>query len=82
MTQVISTDIDKDGMLGGPAVGLYEQMLEALPKLRLVASGGVGGWSDIDALNKASVPAVIVGKAIYEGRITLDELEKYNSKNI
>ena len=82
VTQVISTDIDKDGMLGGPAVGLYEQMLEALPKLRLVASGGVGGWSDIDALNKASVPAVIVGKAIYEGRITLDELEKYNSKNI
>ncbi len=82
VTQVISTDIDKDGMLGGTAVELYEQILAALPKLRLVASGGVGGWSDIEALDKASVPAVIVGKAIYEGCITLDELEKYNTKRI
>ena len=82
VTQVISTDISKDGMLGGSSVELYEQILAALPKIRLVASGGVGCWNDIEALDKANVPAVIVGKAIYEGRITLNDLEQYNCKKI
>lgn len=82
VTQVISTDISKDGMLGGSSVELYEQLLAALPKIRLVASGGVGCWNDIEALDKANVPAVIVGKAIYEGRITLNDLEQYNCKKI
>lgn len=79
VTQVISTDIACDGMLTGPAVDLYRQILDALPKLRLIASGGVGGWDHIAALDAAGVPAVIVGKAIYEGHITLAQLERYNA---
>ncbi len=78
VTQVISTDIDCDGMLQGPSLALYRQILAELPKLRLIASGGVSGMSDIEHLNELGVPAVIVGKALYEGRITMRTLEKYN----
>lgn len=78
VTQVISTDIDCDGMLQGPSITLYKDILEQLPGLRLIASGGVSGMADIENLDKLGVPAVIVGKAIYEGRITTTELEKYN----
>lgn len=78
VTQVISTDIDCDGMLQGPSVALYKEILEQLPGLRLIASGGVSAMADIESLNKLGVPAVIVGKAIYEGRITVGELERYN----
>ena len=78
INKVISTDINVDGMLTGPSIPLYREMLEQLPNLYLIASGGVSAMSDIDALEKANVPAVIVGKAIYEGRITLKELENFN----
>lgn len=78
ITKVISTDINVDGMLSGPTVNLYKNILEVMPSLYLIASGGVSSMHDIDALNEANVPAVIVGKAIYEGRITLKELEKFN----
>ncbi len=78
INKVISTDINVDGMLTGPTIPLYREMLEQLPNLYLIASGGVSAMSDIDALEKANVPAVIVGKAIYEGRITLKELENFN----
>lgn len=76
--QVISTDIDKDGMLQGPAVELYAQVLAELPGLHLTASGGVSCMADVEALDRTGVPDVIVGKAIYEGRIALDDLKHFN----
>lgn len=78
ITQVISTDISCDGTLTGPSVKLYEEILKKLPRLYLIASGGVGRLSDIAELEKAGVPAVIVGKAIYEHCITLKDLETIN----
>ena len=75
ITQVICTDIGRDGMMQGPAVELYNYLLECFPGLYLVASGGVSSTEDILALQEAGVPAVIIGKAIYEGKISLEELE-------
>lgn len=77
VTKVICTDISKDGMLQGPSTDLYKKILQQFPDLYLVASGGVSNLADIEALQEAGVPAVIFGKAIYEGRIALKELEKY-----
>lgn len=77
--KVICTDISKDGMLQGPAVELYQEILEQHPSLHLIASGGVGSMDDIKRLEEAGVPAVIFGKALYEGRITMDELIIHNS---
>lgn len=78
ITQVISTDISADGMLTGPSLELYRSILAALPGLHLIASGGVSGMPDVEALDHDGVPAVIVGKAIYEGRITLQDLDRFN----
>lgn len=77
ITQVISTDISKDGMLSGPSITLYKEMLEAFPRLVVIASGGVSCIADIEALEEVGVPAVIFGKAIYEGRIALKELSRF-----
>ena len=77
--KVICTDISKDGMLQGPAVELYQEILEQHPSLHLIASGGVGSMDDIKRLEEAGVPAVIFGKALYEGRMTMDELIIHNS---
>ena len=74
--QIISTDISVDGTLEGPSVNMYRSMMEALPDARIIASGGVSSVGDIYRLDEAGIPAVIVGKAIYEGRITLKELER------
>lgn len=74
--KVICTDISCDGMLQGPSVKLYQEMLEQHPDLYLIASGGVSCMDDIHTLAAAGVPAVIFGKALYEGHITLKELEK------
>ena len=63
-------------MLQGPAIELYKEIIDRFPELWLIASGGVSSMADIDELEKAGVPAVIFGKAIYEGRIDLKELEK------
>lgn len=75
--QVICTDIVKDGMLGGASVALYQKVLAHFPDLYLIASGGISGIADIDALDEAKIPAVVFGKAIYEGRIQLTDLKKY-----
>lgn len=75
--KVICTDIGCDGMLQGPAVELYREVLSVHPELYLIASGGVGSVADIRALEAAGVPAVIFGKALYEGRISLSELEAF-----
>ena len=79
--KVICTDISKDGMLQGPAVELYRKALGEFPGLYLIASGGVSSMADIESLEKAGVPAVITGKAIYEGRITMKEIENFIEKN-
>ena len=76
---VISTDINRDGMMKGPAVELYREVLAAVPDIRLIASGGVSGIDDVYALDEIGVQAVIVGKAIYENSITLDMLSRFNS---
>lgn len=70
---VICTDISKDGMLQGPSTDLYRQILSATD-VNLIASGGVSEMKDIDELKKAGCEGVIVGKAIYEGKLTLKEL--------
>ena len=74
---VLCTDISKDGMLQGPAVDLYTDVMREFPDIYLIASGGVSCIEDIDRLNDAGIPAVVFGKALYEGKIKLEELEKY-----
>lgn len=75
--KVICTDISKDGMLEGPSIELYKRILEEDPELYLIASGGVSNIKDIELLEAAGVPAVIFGKAIYEGFISLNELIRF-----
>ena len=71
---MLCTEISKDGTLQGPAVTLYKEIMSAYPKLHLIASGGVSRKEDIDELESEGIPAVVFGKAIYEGRINLKEL--------
>ena len=74
--KVICTDVGRDGMLQGPSIELYRKIRRALPDIYLIASGGVGSVKDIEALDAAEIPAVIFGKAFYEGRIKLRDLEQ------
>lgn len=74
---VTCTDISTDGMLSGPNTGLYERMLAQFPALKLIASGGVSGMDDLKKLREIGVEGVIVGKAIYERRVTLKELQEF-----
>ena len=71
---VLCTEISKDGTLTGPAIELYQSIMAAYPGLHLIASGGVSSIDDIKALEAAGIPAVVFGKAIYEGKINLNEL--------
>ena len=71
---VLCTEISKDGTLQGPAIDLYKRVMDAYPDLHLIASGGVSCVEDIKALDAAGIPAVVFGKAIYEGKINLKEL--------
>lgn len=74
--KIICTDISKDGMLQGPSIELYKEILSAFPTIYLIASGGVGSMQDILDLQEAGIPAVILGKAIYENKVTLKELAR------
>lgn len=74
---VLCTEISRDGMLQGPATDLYRQVMKAHPTCHLIASGGVSCMQDIIDLDQAGIPAVVFGKAIYEGRIDLKELTKW-----
>lgn len=78
VNKVVCTDISKDGMLQGPSIELYKDILAKFPDLYLIASGGVGCFQDLLDLEQAGLPAVILGKAIYENRITLKELASFN----
>jgi phosphoribosylformimino-5-aminoimidazole carboxamide ribotide isomerase len=75
--KVISTDISRDGMLTGPAFELYSEIMKTLSEVEIIASGGIASMDDILRLNEMGVPGVIVGKAIYENRITLKEIEGF-----
>lgn len=71
---VLCTEISKDGTLQGPAIDLYQQIMKAYPDMHLIASGGVSCNDDIRALETADIPAVVFGKAFYEGKIKVEEL--------
>jgi phosphoribosylformimino-5-aminoimidazole carboxamide ribotide isomerase len=75
---VTCTDISKDGMLRGPNIGLYDQILTTFPTLRLIASGGVSSREDVVNLRAIPVDGVIIGKAYYEGRLSLNDLKELN----
>lgn len=77
VTYCICTDVSKDGMLQGPSVALYKKILKAFPSLKLIASGGVAQLSDLHELQEIGVYGTIVGKAYYEGRITLEQLAEF-----
>ncbi len=77
INKVICTDISRDGMLQGPAVDLYREMAEKIEGLYVIASGGVGSSADLDALAEAGIPAVIVGKAIYEKKIAKEDVMRF-----
>ena len=72
----ISTDVAKDGLLQGPSFDLYSEIQDQFPDLNLIASGGVTNLDDILNLDKMNVFGVIVGKAFYEGNISLKDFEK------
>ena len=74
---VICTDIAKDGMLEGPSFELYRKILKEIPDIKLVASGGIAEFDDLPRLQEIGCEGAILGKAIYEGRITLKQLEKF-----
>lgn len=75
--KVLCTDISRDGMLNGPSTDLYKKIMETHPDLHLIASGGISSMKDIEMLEEAGIPAVVFGKAFYEGHITLQELEAF-----
>jgi len=77
---VLCTDISRDGMLSGPSTELYKKILSVFPTLHLIASGGVSCMDDIYELDSAGVPAVVFGKAFYEGRISLAEISSFISR--
>ncbi|MGB7394569.1 MAG: 1-(5-phosphoribosyl)-5-[(5-phosphoribosylamino)methylideneamino]imidazole-4-carboxamide isomerase [Pricia sp.] len=77
MRYVICTDISKDGMLEGPSFDLYERILEEFPEISLIASGGISAFDELPELAEMGCEGVIIGKAIYENRIGLKQLENY-----
>jgi len=76
--QIFCTDIKKDGKLEGPSIELYQKIIEKFPALHLIASGGVSSLDDLIELEEIGCAAAIVGKAIYENKITISELASFN----
>lgn len=77
INSTIVTDISRDGVLTGPAFDLYQKIKNEIPQIELIASGGVSIIDDVDKLNTQNIEGVIIGKAIYEGKIKLDELKRF-----
>lgn len=77
--QIFCTDVSKDGRLEGPSTELYKNIIQKFPELHFIASGGVSSMKDLDELAEIGCNGVIIGKAIYEGRVTLNELKRFNS---
>lgn len=85
LRNLMCTDIARDGMLGGTALELYRDLLERYPDVHLIASGGVGSYADLEKLVAVGVKAVVVGKAIYEKKISVEDVinvEKSGSVNV
>ncbi|MGV8878285.1 MAG: HisA/HisF-related TIM barrel protein [Sphingobacteriaceae bacterium] len=78
----LCTDIDKDGKLGGAGIELYKKLLDHSPFIKLIASGGVSSMADIEELNKIKVEACVVGKAIYENRISVEDVKDWNLQSM
>ena len=76
--QIFCTDVSKDGKLEGPSTELYKNILTKFSKLHFIASGGVSSMKDLEELQNIGCSAVIVGKAIYEGRISLEEFKQFH----
>lgn len=76
--QIFCTDVSKDGLLQGPSTDLYKRIIEKFPSLHFIASGGVSSIKDLELLRESGCKGAIVGKAIYENRITLDQLTRFN----
>jgi phosphoribosylformimino-5-aminoimidazole carboxamide ribotide isomerase len=81
ITNITCTDISTDGTLSGPNIALYRKLVKHFASLRIVASGGVGRLGDLHSLADVGVDGVIIGKAIYEGKITMDELKSFYKKS-
>lgn len=81
LTQLICTDISKDGMLMGPNFDLYVTLQQRFPTVDVTLSGGISSFADVERADKLGIRAAIIGKAIYEGRITLKDLERW-SQNV
>ena len=79
--KVISTDIERDGMLEGPAFVLYQEMKIILPDIEIIASGGISSMNDILKLDEMGISGVITGKAIYEGKLSLTDIEQFQINN-
>jgi len=79
--QVICTDIAKDGMLQGPSFDLYQEILSSIPRIQLIASGGISTFEELPKLAELGCEGTIIGKAIYEGRISLKQLEQFILNN-
>jgi phosphoribosylformimino-5-aminoimidazole carboxamide ribotide isomerase len=77
VSYVICTDVAKDGLLQGPSLGLYEEIIASAPRVKLIASGGVSSLEDLYQLRDSGLHGVIVGKAIYENKISLKELASF-----
>lgn len=80
LSELIVTDISRDGMFSGPALGLYSRIMDTFPDIILTASGGVGSVDDIARLDAAGIPRVIVGKAVYENRISMEDIRLWSQK--
>lgn len=78
LQQAFCTDISKDGLLQGPAIDLYKKIIEKFPSLFFIASGGVSSMKDLEQLKEIGCKGVIIGKAIYEGRIKISDLRLFN----
>ena len=78
--QIFCTDVSKDGKLEGPATELYKNIVTKFPALHFIASGGVSSINDVDELQRVGCKGVIIGKAIYENRVRLEDLIKINAQ--
>lgn len=81
ISNVLCTEISRDGMLGGPATELYKKIMNRYPDINLIASGGVSGMRDIEGLSESGIPSVVFGKALYEGKIKMSDIEKWLSES-
>lgn len=75
--QFFCTDVERDGMLGGPSLSLYKKIMNAQPSADLIASGGIASLQDLEDLREAGCKGAIIGKALYENRISLEELKRF-----